>query len=257
MLKDLIDQKLKDLLPPQEHVLHEMATYSLEKGKRLRPLLTLTITEALGHPIEDALQPACAIEMIHTYSLIHDDLPAMDDDDYRRGKPTLHQTYPESHAILTGDFLLTYAFEILSNAPNLSHPQKNQMISTLAMRGGKTGLCGGQILDLDWGEKDEASLFTMHLQKTGALITAALEIGAIICNCEVFPFQALGEKLGLAYQLADDLLDQDGSVALLGEARAKEELDICYDEVLRMIHSLPLQTLNLEIIAREMIFRTV
>ncbi len=257
MLKDLIDQKLLELLPATDDPLFEMASYSMEGGKRLRPLLTLAVVEAFDGSIERALQPACAIEMVHAYSLIHDDLPCMDNDDFRRGKPTLHKAYPESHAVLTGDFLLTYAFETLSVAPNLSALEKNQMVSSLATRIGSRGMIGGQIRDIEKKDYDQTSLFSMHLQKTGALITAALEFGAILVGLELPPFQALGKNLGLAYQLTDDLLDQDGSVTLIGKKPVQEQINGCFEKALKIIRALPNEARLLENFAKEMIFRTV
>src|SRR5262249_10090652 len=143
-------------------------------------------TEMLKGDLKAALHPACALEMIHTYSLIHDDLPCMDDDDYRRGKPALHKQYSEGHAVLTGDYLLTYAFEILADSPHLTADKRIKMISTLAKRIGSHGMVGGQVMDLAL-EGEPVNLETLdllHQHKTAALLVAALEFGGIISAVE-------------------------------------------------------------------------
>lgn len=250
-MKERIDQTLQQLLPPTENSLFEAAHYSLEGGKRLRPLLTLAIA-----PLEKALHPACALEMIHTYSLIHDDLPCMDDDDFRRGKPSLHKAYPESHAVLTGDFLLTYAFEVLANAPHLSDTQKNRLIATLALRSGSHGMIGGQVLDMTEGNQNLEQLLKMHAKKTGALITAACEFGGIIADqADLTPFQAIGEYLGLAYQIVDDILDGDGIVDVIGQSQAEEFAEDLFEKASKIIETLP--SPQLALLAKEMIFRSV
>lgn len=193
--------------------LFSAARYSLlSSGKRLRPLLTLAVCEGYGIPIEPALIPACAIELVHTYSLIHDDLPCMDDDDLRRGKPTLHKVYPEWHALLTGDYLLTYAFEILSTAPNLDAEQKLALVHTLAKHAGAHGMIGGQMIDLLFEESpiDWKVLEQMHLGKTAGLITASLEFGGIIARTpekDLILLKKAGAAFGVAFQLIDDILD--------------------------------------------------
>lgn len=255
-MKERIDQTLDQLIPPTKEPLFEAAHYSLEGGKRLRPLLTLAIVETFGQPIEKALHPACALEMIHTYSLIHDDLPCMDDDDFRRGKPSLHKAYPESHAVLTGDFLLTYAFEVLANAPLLSDTQKNRLIAVLALRSGSQGMIGGQVLDIAGGSTNLEHLLQMHAKKTGALITAACEFGGIITEqTDLAPFQTIGEYLGLAYQIVDDILDGDGIVDVIGQSQAEEFAEDLFEKASRIIETLP--STHLALLAKEMIFRSV
>jgi geranylgeranyl diphosphate synthase type II len=237
-MRKAFEQTLSELLP----------------GKRLRPLLTLTVLETFGQPIEKGLYPAAAIEMVHSFSLIHDDLPCMDDDDLRRGKPTLHKIYPESHAVLTGDFLLTYAFEILAKAPGLTDHEKNALISTRAIRGGSKGMLGGQILDLEGNPEDWE---IMSLKKTGALISAALEFGAILVGEALLPFQEVGKHLGLAFQLTDDLLDGDGAVKIFGPEIAKEKASHLLKKAHEIIKSFPLGAPKLQALATDMVQRTV
>lgn len=257
-MRELIDQTLKQLIPTDGKLLFEAAHYSLNGGKRLRPLLTLTIAQAHDQPIEKVLYPACALEMIHAYSLIHDDLPCMDDDDFRRGKPSLHKAYSESHAILTGDFLLTYAFEVLAKAPSLNDAQKNQLIAILALRAGSEGMIGGQLLDIDrkWDQLD--SLFDMHIKKTAALITAACEFGGIIAGLsDLTTLQSIGEHLGIAYQLIDDMIDKDGAFELIGENETGELAEMHFEKALKLIQTLPCAAPKLEALAKEMVFRSV
>jgi geranylgeranyl diphosphate synthase, type II len=207
-----IEEKLSDLIEPHT-LLHEAARYSLlAPGKRLRPLLTIITAQALGASLGSALAPACAIEMVHTYSLIHDDLPCMDDDDFRRGQPSLHKAYSEGHAVLTGDYLLTLAFQILSESPGLTAEQQMSLVRFLSLRAGDTGMIGGQVLDIasQGREIDWETLHRIHLGKTAALITVALEFGGIIANAstdEMYLLNRAGKNLGLAFQLVDDLLD--------------------------------------------------
>jgi len=199
------------------------ARYSLlSPGKRLRPLLVLATCASYGVAEEAALGPACALEMIHTYSLIHDDLPCMDDDALRRGKPTLHKVVPEWHALLTGDYLLTYAFEILADAPHLSARQKIALVKTLSSRAGAGGMIGGQMIDLlytgqaiNWDILEQ-----MHSGKTASLMTAALEFGGIIAQApeeDMRALQSTGLAMGTAFQLIDDLLDYTGTQEELGK----------------------------------------
>lgn len=206
--RSLINTHLKKLIPVIDgpHALiFEAALYSLLlPGKRLRPLLTLSALEDYEVPIQEGLDAACALEMVHTYSLIHDDLPCMDDDDMRRGKATLHKVFGEGHAVLAGDFLLTRAFEILANEPEL--------LTILASRAGGNGLIGGQVVDLlyEGKEIDWETLQFMYLGKTAALFSAALEFGGVIAEASDKDRAALktaGEHFGMAFQIQDDLSD--------------------------------------------------
>ncbi len=199
-------------------------------GKRLRPLLVYLSGKALGAQ-EDALDaPAAAIELIHAYSLIHDDLPAMDDDDLRRGQPTVHKAFDEATAILAGDALQALAFEVLASTP---HPRLGSMVTTLAVASGRDGMVAGQALDLAavGGHPDVAALAHMHAHKTGALIVAAVRLGGLTAVDEGDPrLTALiryAQAIGLAFQIHDDILDVTGDTATLGKisgadaARAK------------------------------------
>lgn len=196
-------------------------------GKRIRPILCLAAGRSVSDApeIEETLLPAaCALECIHTYSLIHDDLPAMDNDDLRRGQPTCHKKFGEAEAILAGDGLLTYAFALLSN-PNLPGPDTEtrlQLIAVLAHAAGSSGMVGGQYLDIASEEKIISFdlLRKIHLSKTGALITAAVQIGALAARADQEQLEALtryGDAVGLAFQIVDDLLDVTASTEQLGK----------------------------------------
>jgi geranylgeranyl diphosphate synthase type II len=227
---EAIESALDSLIPPQSSVSHallfEAARYSLlsPAAKRLRPLLLLATVDALGGSREAALIPACSLELIHTYSLIHDDLPCMDDDDLRRGRPTLHKVYPEGQAILAGDFLLTYAFEKLATAPHLSALQKIDLITSLAQSAGGEGMIGGQVIDLSLAQAKTLPswevLCAMHRKKTAALIVAAIDCGAIISHASTSTrelLQKAGQSLGLAFQIVDDILDVMGREEEIGK----------------------------------------
>ena len=199
-------------------------------GKRLRPLLVYLAGQALGAS-DDALDaPAAAIELIHAYSLIHDDLPAMDDDDLRRGQPTVHKAFDEATAILAGDALQALAFEVLASRP---HPRLGQLVTTLAVASGRDGMVAGQALDLAavGGHPDAEAMAHMHAHKTGALIVAAVRLGGPVAVEEDDPRLAAliryARAIGLAFQIHDDILDVTGDTATLGKisgadaARAK------------------------------------
>lgn len=227
----LIHQHLSSLIPEERGVRRELssaARYSLlGNGKRLRPILVLATTETLQGNLEAALYPASAIEMIHTYSLIHDDLPCMDNDDFRRGQPTLHKVYNEGHAVLTGDYLLTHAFELLSKAPGLTAEQKIALISSLAKYAGGDGLITGQVLDIASTGKQISldDLKTIHLKKTASLITAAIEFGGIVANAteqQMHLLTQFGQTVGLAFQIVDDILDVTSSYEKHGKAIASD-----------------------------------
>ena len=186
-------------------------------GKRLRPALALGSAEIISNTDDVALPAACALEMIHTYSLIHDDLPAMDNDDLRRGKPTLHRAYGDAMAILAGDALLTMAFDMLARTGN------DRVIREVAQAAGPLGMLGGQVLDLE-SEGRQLTLDTLrhvHACKTGALIRAATRAGAMLANAgdpELESLTRYGEHLGLAFQIADDILDVVGDERSLGKS---------------------------------------
>lgn len=199
-------------LPSGPHrLVYEAARYSLHSGgKRLRPLLVLTTAQALQGNLERAYPFAVALEMIHTYSLIHDDLPGMDDDNFRRGKPTLHKAYNEGQAILAGDLLLTQAFEHILKATVFTSDEKVEALSILAQEAGGEGMIGGQSIDLQGTAKTTKSLNLLHSMKTGALFQAAVELGALSAKASHNTRKALRRfaySLGLAFQIMDDVLD--------------------------------------------------
>ena len=215
----LVESALDRYLPKGDTLptsLHASMRYSVfAGGKRIRPILMMAACEAVGGNPQQVLPAACAIEMIHSYSLIHDDLPAMDDDDFRRGQPTNHKTYGEATAILAGDGLLTEAFLLLSSPdvwPDVTAEVRREVIHLLARSAGSRGMVGGQVVDMESEGKsiDLPTLEYIHTHKTGALILAAVESGAILGGADAEPRRALcryGEAIGLAFQVADDILD--------------------------------------------------
>lgn len=225
----VVEQALARYMLPEEGPLanHIKAMrYSLfAGGKRIRPILALAAAEALHAQSEPLLPVACALECIHTYSLIHDDLPAMDDDDLRRGKPTCHMVFGEAEAILAGDGLLSFAFELLSHADaqqTISPVAQLRVINTIAKAIGPVGMVGGQSLDLaaEGQTIDFEHLRLIHGYKTGALITASVQAGAIFGQANEEQFAALsryGVQIGLAFQIVDDLLDVEGTTENLGK----------------------------------------
>jgi geranylgeranyl diphosphate synthase type II len=230
-LRDKVNARLEkyiELAPGIPPRLQEAMAYSLEAGgKRLRPILVLLSCEASGGSVEAALPAACAIEMVHTYSLIHDDLPAMDNDDLRRGRPTNHVVFGEALAILAGDGLLTLAFEVL--ARDVSPPEiAAACCADLARAAGMAGMVGGQVADLE-AEGRTVSLLDelegIHRRKTGALLASSLTLGARIAragNEDLHRLASYGRCLGLAFQITDDLLDVCGTTQSLGKAVQKD-----------------------------------
>ena len=230
-LQTRINQRLEELLPKREglhFLLFLFSYYSLMlPGKRLRPLLLLNTLKDYNVPFEKGLDVACALEMIHTYSIIHDDLPCMDDDDLRRGKPSLHKVYGEGQAVLVGDFLLTYAFEVLATCG-----VSQEITSIIAKAAGGHGMIGGQLVDIlfEGKEVDWNILEFMYLGKTAALFSAALECGALLSNAPLEERESLkkcGAYYGVAFQMYDDILDVTASTSSLGKPsgsdRAKEK----------------------------------
>jgi geranylgeranyl diphosphate synthase type II len=223
----IVEEALQRYLPENDipAKIYEAVRYSVfNGGKRIRPILCLAAAEAVGGDLVPAIPVACALELIHTYSLIHDDLPAMDNDDFRRGKPTCHKVFGEGMAILVGDALLTEAFVLLSRAEKvmLSAERRLAVIQEIARAAGIGGMVGGQALDV-MSEKtgaDEKTLEEIHRRKTGALIVAAVRSGALIFNAGKEKIQALteyGMNLGQAFQIADDILNVEGDSGLMGK----------------------------------------
>ncbi|AGB40535.1 geranylgeranyl pyrophosphate synthase [Halobacteroides halobius DSM 5150] len=222
----LINQTLEELLPMEEakpKKLSQAMRYSvLAGGKRLRPILTLLVAKLIGEEEKKVLPAACALEMIHNYSLIHDDLPCMDDDDYRRGQPTNHKVYGEAMAVLAGDSLLTLAFETISRINNIDQDKVLLATQELAIAAGNQGMVGGQAADIvAEGQKiDKEGLEYIHTHKTGALLRAAVRIGAILAGANKEELAALttyAQKIGLAFQVVDDILDIEGDEEKLGK----------------------------------------
>jgi geranylgeranyl diphosphate synthase type II len=230
----LVDAALDRILPA-EHVppatVHRAMRYSvLAGGKRLRPILVIAGAEAAGGSAEAVMPTACALECIHTYSLIHDDLPAMDDDDYRRGRLTNHKVFGDAMAILAGDALVTLAFRLV--ADNIASVRDPRVIATvvreLADAAGTFGMVGGQVVDIESEGKtiSAEALDYIHLHKTAALIRVSLRAGALLAGgtpAAVEAVSAAGEGLGLAFQIVDDILDVEGNLAELGKSAGSDE----------------------------------
>lgn len=231
LLRSSVNARLADYLklgtdcPPR---LRDAMSYSLlAGGKRLRPILVLLACEACGGQIESALPAACAIEMVHTYSLIHDDLPAMDDDDLRRGRPTNHKAFGEATAILAGDGLLTLAFEVM--AADIQPPEvAAACCADLAAAAGAAGMVGGQVADLEAEFLDKPTfeqLEAIHRRKTGRLLRSALTLGGRIARADsdtITILDTYGQSIGLAFQITDDLLDISGDLQRMGKTVHKD-----------------------------------
>ncbi len=216
-----------DEITRPENLLEAMRHGVLNGGKRLRPFLVIETADLLGGEPTAALHVGAALECLHCYSLVHDDLPAMDNDDLRRGQPTVHKKYDEATAILAGDSLLTLAFDIIASKTDLADDRKAALVLALARAAGIGGMAGGQALDLaaEKNPPDEVGIITLQAMKTGALIRFACEAGAIIAGSDASERQRLrsfGEKIGLAFQLADDLLDLTSDAATMGKATGKD-----------------------------------
>jgi geranylgeranyl diphosphate synthase type II len=230
--QEIIDREL-DRLVPLENVppetIHRAMRYSLfAGGKRVRPVLCLEAAHAICEAPRGIETAACSLELIHTYSLIHDDLPALDNDDYRRGKLTSHKVFGEAMAILTGDALLTLAFEILAKMDAVPSDRKTRVIAELATAAGTAGgMIGGQVADLEGeGKEPNAQLLeSIHRAKTGALLRASVRMGAIYAGADQQQLDAIsrfGEHIGLAFQIVDDILDVEESSEVLGKTAGKD-----------------------------------
>jgi geranylgeranyl diphosphate synthase type II len=229
--KEMVDSALERYLPEKEEFtlnLHKAIQHSLfAGGKRIRPILSIASFEAVGGKGERILPFACALEMIHTYSLIHDDLPAMDNDDYRRGQPACHKVFGEAIAILAGDGLLTEAFKLMTNQSLKDHPSSDgglilELVNEVAQAAGVSGMVGGQVADIESEGKavDLPTVQYIHTHKTGGMILASVRVGAKLGGAKEETLKALtryGENLGLAFQVADDILNVEGKAALMGK----------------------------------------
>ena len=226
-----VDRSLDRWLPSEKIrpvSLHRAMRYSIfSGGKRLRPVLLLAAAEACGGKAASALPAACAVECIHTYSLIHDDLPCMDDDDLRRGRPTSHKVFGEGIAVLAGDALLTIAFEILAETKPTPRHSLQDFFLELTSAAGSSSLIGGQVADIEAENKlsTPQDLLFIHRRKTAAMISASLRIGAMTADAPCKDVRALGkfgESLGLAFQIMDDILDVTQSTETLGKSAGKD-----------------------------------
>ncbi len=283
----LIDTALDRFLPKETelpHSLHKAMRYSVfAGGKRVRPILMLAACQAVGGDPELAIPAACAMEMIHTYSLIHDDLPAMDDDDFRRGNPTNHKVFGEAIAILAGDALLTEAFKLTSDprfAGSCEHAGLLAVIHEIATCAGSYGMVGGQVIDMESEGRQDIDLATVqyiHTHKTGALIKASVVAGALLAGATDQKLAAItryGEAAGLAFQIADDILDIEGTTeeigkdagsdqargkatypAVMGLAAAKEEAQSMMNEALSALEIFGVEAEPLREIARYIVQR--
>jgi len=232
--KKITDDALERCLPSEENyppVIFKAVRYSVfAGGKRIRPILCMASAEAVGGDMESVLPVACALELIHTYSLIHDDLPAIDDDDYRRGRLTNHKVFGEDIAILAGDALLTEAFRLMSERTLTGKVAPEKLLAVIhdvAEAAGYFGMVGGQVVDVQSEGKTVESevLHYIHTRKTGAMITSAIKAGAMLANAGEVELNALltyGKHVGLAFQIADDILNVEGDPALLGKGTGSD-----------------------------------
>ena len=222
----VLDEVLQRRVGPSRTLADAMRYSVMGGGKRLRPVLVYAAGQALGVAPTLLDAPAAAVELIHAYSLVHDDLPCMDNDDLRRGRPTCHKAFDEATALLAGDALQTLAFESLAS---LDHPAAARLVACLARASGRAGMAGGQAIDLaSVGQAVSLDrLMDMHAHKTGALIVAALEMPGLLCEGEhgerVKALRAYGQALGLAFQIQDDVLDVEGDTAVIGKAQGADQ----------------------------------
>jgi geranylgeranyl diphosphate synthase type II len=248
-LRDLVEATLSDLaLTPELGGLAEPMRYALG-GKRVRPMICLATAEAAGAAVEAALPAAAALELVHSFSLVHDDLPAMDDDDERRGRPTLHVAYGEGVALLAGDALLAEAFRLALSYPTTAAARE--------LADATLGMIGGQYLDITGADTDLAEL---HRLKTGRLFAASVGLGlwaAEMPEAEQAPWRAFGEELGLLFQIVDDVLDGDGYSARLGEAAARDLAGAAAVRARAALDAIPADTSVLAAIVDGLAVRTV
>ena len=222
LVEENLAEELRLTKSLDENLMRAMEYSLMAGGKRLRPILLMAAADAINGKGEKYLQVACALEMIHTYSLIHDDLPAMDNDDYRRGKLTNHKVFGEAMAILAGDALLTLAFEVVLRQKNVPTGILFSVLNEISKAAGVAGMVGGQVIDLrsEGVQVDLTTLKLMHMGKTGALFRAAIRCGALLAQAPDKKLDALtiyAENFGLAFQITDDILDVEGDAQILGK----------------------------------------
>ena len=228
LVEEALIKELREESALDEQLCSSMKYSLTAGGKRLRPILLMAAADVAGGRGEDFIQVACAIEMIHTYSLIHDDLPAMDNDDYRRGKLTNHKVYGEAMAILAGDALLTQAFEVMLRQPGVPADVLLKVVREMAIAAGPDGMVGGQAIDLESEGKHipMETLKKLHMGKTGALFRAAIRSGAILSGADekqLADLTAYADAFGLAFQITDDILDVVGNEAVIGKPVGSDE----------------------------------
>jgi geranylgeranyl diphosphate synthase, type II len=230
--QQLVDEALDRLTPPESalpHTIHKAMRYSLfAGGKRIRPILCLQAAAAIADDVPGVIDAACSLEMIHTYSLIHDDLPALDNDDFRRGKPTNHKVFGDAMAILAGDALFTLAIQTLTRIAGMDAARRLALVEELSFASGTVeGMIGGQVTDIE-GERQTPTaelLDRIHRAKTGALLRASVRMGALAAGANPDQMDAVsryGEHVGLAFQIVDDILDVEESSAVLGKTAGKD-----------------------------------
>lgn len=260
----LINRALEKVLPSAREVpgqIHRAMRYSvLGEGKRIRPILALAACEATGGKASQVLPAACALEFIHAYSLVHDDLPAMDNDDFRRGKPSCHKQFGEAIGILTGDALLTYSFELLAKG-NHHHSVHLKVIREVARAIGTLGMIGGQVLDVDSAGRPvrPKEQEFINRRKTGALIAASVRVGALLGGASPRIYRSLcryGDRIGFVFQLVDDLLDQDGMVRLYGSEAVRAKAGRLTKQAIRAIEPLGRRGLSLRVLAHFILTRS-
>lgn len=270
--KEAVDRELKCLLSRGDSLLFQAIRHAVfSGGKRFRPLLVLVSGDFFGVS-EDVMLPfACALELIHNYSLVHDDLPAMDDDDFRRGKPSCHKAYGEDIALLAGDSLLTLAFEVMSQAPLEEKflSKKETVISEISRLAGVSGMIGGQFMDIKFSQDKitEEEYYELILKKTGSLILASLKAGAILGDASPSQIKALeeyGRNIGLAFQIRDDIIDsieegkeknflRPNAVYLFGLEKAKQKLRTFVDKALRLLDEAALDSEELRYLTNKLL----
>jgi geranylgeranyl diphosphate synthase type II len=270
--KEAVDRELERILPREDTLLFQAMKYAvLSGGKRFRPILVLSSGECFGVPPETLLPFACALELIHNYSLIHDDLPSMDNDDFRRGKPSLHKAYGEAVAILAGDGLLTLAFEVLALAPLEEEllERKNQVIMEIGRLAGIDGMIGGQYMDITLPpeEMTEEGFEELIFKKTGALFIASVKVGAILGKASPPQVKAMaeyGRNLGIAFQIRDDILDsasesqkshspQLNYVSLFGQKKAEQSLEKFINAAQKTLDDAALESDDLRYLASKLL----